>query len=886
MGGQMNRSVAGKLAAIVLASGGAFSLVASPAQAQNFHYTYQKAAMPIMLDATRVAVFRDTDAAALANRGALPRPTILESMAELGLDAGEATPMVVKGWATVEAQPAAERAGPGGVADIVFRMANAAVGDFVSPVFADEYGPVIITRDILIGFEADITHAEADRMISDLALGVVLDRDFQGMPGLYRVRSHSRNGFDVLQQTNDISFRPEVRYAEPDMIRTTRYDIIPNDPSFGTQWALRNTGQSGGVANMDMDADLAWDITAGEPTIKVVVIDNGADLTHPDLNLAPGIDTTGGSWAGGHDPSNPCDGHGTQVAGCISAKINNAIGIAGVAPNTRVSPARFNIPNIPCDGSGSLQVSWVTGAINFAQTSGARVTNNSNGFGASASIDTAYNNTRAAGVVHFASAGNSGAGTIGYPSSIPSVNSVAAVTRTGAKASFSQFGPGLDFSAPGQSILTTFRGGGFGTVDGTSFSSPYAAGVAALLLSRNNLLTPTDVENTMAATAKDLGAAGFDTTFGWGFVNAKSGLDATSAPTLPGAFNLLTPANLATDQARKPTFTWSAAQFASSYNLVVDNDPSFASPEININTSFTSFTHTGTALAANTAFFWNVVAVNDLGTRDSTPATFSFTTLSNPPGAFTLTAPANGATGAALTPSFQWTAAPLAEEYRIRVDDNADFSSPIVDFTTALTNFSSGTAFAPSSTFFWTVTAINPIGSIVSTPSSASFTTVGAPPQPFNLLSPADGPNIATRTPTLMWSLSGGATSYTVLVDDDLGFGSPAVNETGVVSTSFMVPANTLMNQTRYFWRVFAVNASGSIISTPTTFSFGVVVPLCTGDANSDGVVNFSDITSVLSNWGANYGVGNTGPGDADKGGAVNFADVSSVLSNWNLVCP
>ncbi|HRX87723.1 MAG TPA: S8 family serine peptidase, partial [Phycisphaerae bacterium] len=108
---------------------------------------------------------------------------------------------------------------------------------------------------------------------------------------------------------------------------------------------------------------------------------------------------------------------------------------------------------------------------------------------------------------------------------------VAALTSTGARAGFSNWGSGLDFSAPGQTIVTTDRTGSAGyaagdttTIDGTSFSSPYSAAVAALLIAYRPTLTSAEVEAAMQAACRDLGTAGYDTDFGWGFVNAHDGL--------------------------------------------------------------------------------------------------------------------------------------------------------------------------------------------------------------------------------------------------------------------------------------------------------------------------------------------------------------------------
>lgn len=877
---QRSKFVGGMLTGAVLVT----SVLAAPAMAQGenprYFYTYQKQPRALGVDASRIAVFSDQAAAlGAAERGAA-EPAWIGAAAARGFDTESLEPMVIRGWSTVGA-PAAAGRGEDVVAPLVADLAAQPGVDFVSPVFFDEYGPVVVTRDLLIGFYDDITRAEAERVIADEGLGQIVERDFQGMAGVYRVRSQTKNGVEVLDASNRVSLRAEVRYAEPDLIMTTQKELIPNDPLFSSLWGLHNVGQSGGVVDVDMNGPEAWDITTGDPSVIVVVIDDGVDLTHPDLNLTMGVDFTGIGTAGGHDPNNPCDNHGTLVSGCIASKIGNSLQVVGIAPNCLVSPAKFSISNQPCSGSGTFQISWMTGSINWSTTIGAKVTNNSNGFGPNSSVDTAYTNTRNLGVTHFASTGNGGTGTIGYPSSSPSVNAVGAITRFGVRSSFSQFGTGIDFVAPGSSIVTTTRGGGTGSVQGTSFSSPYAAGVAALLYSRNNLLTPTDVETIMAATTKDLGAAGYDTEYGHGLVNAKAALDMTSPPSPPGAFALASPANSATNVSRLPTFEWSPAQFAQDYRLEVDDDPGFGSPVIDMTTALTIYNFPGPALPVNTQFHWRVTANNSLGMTGSTPATFSFTTISDPPGAFSLSAPLDGATNVVLNPNFSWTAAERADNYRLRVDDDPGFGSPAIDTTTPLTSFTTGAPLLAETTYYWTVDAQNPIGNTTSSPSSRSFTTTGTPPGAFSLLSPADGTNISTFTPTLQWSNSSNAAEYRVIIDDTITLTSPVLDTSGVATNSFLVPGGVLQNDVRYYWRIIAMNPYGSATATPNTASFGVLVAPCDGDANGDRMVDFSDISAVLANWGG------TGPeGDANHNGAVNFTDITRVLSRWLMPCP
>jgi hypothetical protein len=491
---------------------------------------YWKQAVPLRPDPARAAVKAD-DAGAVA-----------AAVGGVGLDAAGVTASVLNGWWFVAVPPGGvggAGAGGGGIEKIVAGLAAAPGIAFASPVFVDDLGgPSWIGPDVFVGFDAKLTPAERDGIIAASGAGTLKVRDYT--LGVDRLAPASKDGFAVLAAANALAGRAEVLFAEPDMAVTGRGGLVPNDPFFNQLWALQNTGQSGGVAGRDMAAVPAWDITTGSASVIVGVMDIGVQPDHPDLNLAPGGDFTGSPALAGA-PANACDKHGTAVAGCIAARINNALGVCGVAPACRVSSLRIGVSNSPCDGTWNGFLSWSADALNFAQANGHRVTNNSNAYGGtSATVETAYLNTYNAGLVHFASNGNSGAGSIAYPASIAIVNGVAAIDRTGAKASFSQFGPGTDFCAPGVAIISTDRtgadgyvNGDYASVDGTSFASPYAAGVAALVVSRNPALTSAQVESILRTTATDLGAAGYDTTFGNGLVNARAALVAANATLVP-----------------------------------------------------------------------------------------------------------------------------------------------------------------------------------------------------------------------------------------------------------------------------------------------------------------------------------------------------------------
>lgn len=295
---------------------------------------------------------------------------------------------------------------------------------------------------------------------------------------------------------------PAVEYAEPNFRRFPRA-VTPNDPLFGEQWALHSTGQANyasadpalaSIPGADMDLLAAWDPDGdgvfdrvGDGSATVAIIDDSFATGHPDLrdNFIAGRD-----FASGDSNPNPDAGsdqeHGTLVAGCVGAVGNNGLGVAGVAWNVKLMPLKFAFD------TGSL-----LGALDFARANGADIVNAS--FGgpsySQAEVD-AIQALADDGILFVAAAGNDDSNTdvaeLNYPANYPVDNivSVAATNRQDDIASFSQYGPlSADVAAPGLQIVTTAnptagdpdRVAGPPGVAGTSFASPYTAGIAALL---------------------------------------------------------------------------------------------------------------------------------------------------------------------------------------------------------------------------------------------------------------------------------------------------------------------------------------------------------------------------------------------------------------------
>ena len=301
-------------------------------------------------------------------------------------------------------------------------------------------------------------------------------------------------------------------------------EFRPNDPFYVDEWGLRQIG-----------APQAWDVTLGSRSVIVAVVDTGVVWTHPDLQANVWTNQVDGTH--GYDfvdgDTNPTETdpsgvyHGTGVSGVIAAVTDNGQWIAGTA-QVSVMPVRA----LGSNGQGS---SFNTSeAIRWAADHGAKIINLSLGtnetFGGPTDIELAINYAWSKGALIVAAAGNAGSGTLDYPARLPNVVSVAAIDETGLRASFSNYGPGLDLSAPGDRILTLDGTNGIQYLRGTSFSAPFVSGAAALLLSVDRNLTNVDLWNILNSTAVQPSGSGYNTNYGWGVVNVWNAINALSRP--------------------------------------------------------------------------------------------------------------------------------------------------------------------------------------------------------------------------------------------------------------------------------------------------------------------------------------------------------------------
>lgn len=434
----------------------------------------------------------------------------------------------------------------------------------------------------------------------DLAksLGIEYKGKQQYLSDVFEFECGKNSAFNSREMAIYLNTDQRVEYADVNYAFFPKVHTV-DDSLYFRQWSLENVGgmnQWNGTAGADMDLPNAWTLTTGNPAIKIAILDSGVDTLHPDLkpNLLPGYDATGGNSHGYPNTNFPSDGHGTACAGIAAAKGNNHIGVAGVAYDCKIVPVKIFIYidttiSLPPIIDTTLyeiaysETAFMVNGIGWAwQTAGVDVLSNSWGIPPELAplapvdqfvvmnviTDAKEQGRGGKGAIQLFSSGNENSGLI-WPSNFFTNISVGATTNKDKRASFSNYGPGLDVSAPGVQVTTTDMLGtaGFSAQDymldfaGTSAACPNAAGVAALVLSLYPDLSFAELRSVLRISADDVGGYAYDSTntdgtwsspLGYGRVNAYKAL--LTAPVLsfaeiPGSdMNALVYPNPATDQ--------------------------------------------------------------------------------------------------------------------------------------------------------------------------------------------------------------------------------------------------------------------------------------------------------------------------------------------------
>lgn len=350
---------------------------------------------------------------------------------------------------------------------------------------------------------------------------------------------------------NELVEKGMVNWAQPDFMGGLTLFHTPVDPKFDKQYTFHNIGQSidgvSGTADMDVNAEEAWDLSFGSSSVTVGILDEGVEA-HEDLEdgmgasrVLPGFSAAG---TGTGESQVDHEGHGQAVAGLIGAT-HNTLGIAGIAPNTQIVSAYVAANPATAVSHGVAGMRWLW---KIAQVD---IINNAYGFKSCdqnlypafvEEIDSAqlYGRGGLGAIVIYASGENGpGMTCVNFPGNRPNVITIGAVDGNGTVPFYCPFGPAVDVVVPSAGTNSNVRsidrmdnatstpdkigldiGNYVDFFGGTSTSCAVASGIAALVLSEDPNLDYSDVETIMTGAAMDLGSPGKNDSVGYGLLRA------------------------------------------------------------------------------------------------------------------------------------------------------------------------------------------------------------------------------------------------------------------------------------------------------------------------------------------------------------------------------
>ncbi len=390
----------------------------------------------------------------------------------------------------------------------------------LAPSAPAESTDVFSPDSAVVGYEDGADASVADRIAREG--GVIV----AGVPIL---RFYVVSTPDPVRLVANLAGAPGVRYAERDPFVRPEQALPAVDQYYSNRWGMPA-----------IRAPEAWMLSRGAGAV-VAVLDTGVQHDYPDLLLStwvnvdeiPGnrLDDDGNGYVGDHvgwdfngnanDPRpGSCGQHGTHVAGIVAATQNNVIGVTGVAPLAKVMALRTIC------SSGHLSAAAL--AVAYAASNGANVVTCSwyATYRLTAFEDAVRWAYASQNVLFVKSAGNQYGGPVTYPGTLPEYLAVSSLDSSLAPSSFSSRGTKVELAAPGGSVYSTYGTNGYSYLSGTSMAAPHVAGTAALIYAKSPGVTNLAVRAALDSSARDLGAAGRDPSFGFGMVDAARALAA------------------------------------------------------------------------------------------------------------------------------------------------------------------------------------------------------------------------------------------------------------------------------------------------------------------------------------------------------------------------
>ena len=341
-----------------------------------------------------------------------------------------------------------------------------------------------IPNQYIVVLKPGTVSAQSESMAAEAKIaGANIIHTYENTIKGYTIRVPDQSALAAIQRD------PRVDFVEQDQKMTIFQQALP-----------------AGVDRVDGDRSSAISGNGiGAVDADIAIIDSGIDLTHPDLNVYRDVSFVYGANSGNDD-----NGHGTHVAGIAAAK-DNLQGVVGIAPGARLWAVKV------MDSTGSGLTSTIIAGIDYVTQHANEIDVANLSFGCkchSNALDLAIHNSVAAGITYVVSAGNSASDASAFsPSNHPDVISVSAIADSDGKcgglgpstkygnddtfASFSNYGSVVDIAAPGVNIYSTYKGGTYATLSGTSMASPHVTGAAALYKSSHLGASPSEVKQAL-----------------------------------------------------------------------------------------------------------------------------------------------------------------------------------------------------------------------------------------------------------------------------------------------------------------------------------------------------------------------------------------------------
>ena len=387
------------------------------------------------------------------------------------------------------------------IAAAVAAMLMGVVGE---PVRADD-APLAASGEVLVRFSPD-----APSGLLEHALGALggEKRRYLGQINVWLIDTEHKNEEAVIA---GLQHNPWVEFAELNFLSESAF--TPDDTDYLTPGLIYGPQTVG--------APTAWDTTLGDPGVVIAVVDSGVDGSHVEF---AGRMLAGKDFVNADNDASDDHGHGTNVAGIAAAGTDNTVGIAGIA-QASILPVKV------LDSSNAGSWADIASGIIWAADNGADIINLSlAGATGSETLAAAVDYAHGQGALLIVAAGNAASSSPYYPAAYAQTLAVAATNETDVRWSLSNVGAHLDLSAPGDSILSTDWISGssdhYAVRSGTSQAAPHVSGIAALMLSANDLLSRDEVANLLKSTSVDLGVAGHDALYGEGRVDAAAAVQA------------------------------------------------------------------------------------------------------------------------------------------------------------------------------------------------------------------------------------------------------------------------------------------------------------------------------------------------------------------------